>query len=73
MTDIPLPWNGGGFVLLLILAVLVLVAALSHPLPWRCRHCGGRYPTEGDLIAHLTDVDAARRRHPAYLPEENAR
>ena len=73
MTDIPLPLNGGGFLLLLLLTVLVLVSALSHPLPWRCRHCGGRYPTEGALVAHLADVDAARRRHPAYLPEENAR
>lgn len=70
MTDLPLPLNGGGLLLALLLAALWLVVALApHPLPWRCRHCGGRYPTEGDLLAHLTTVDAARERHPAYLEE----
>lgn len=38
---------------------------------WRCRHCGERYLTEGDLIAHEADLDAARQRHPAYRTKEN--
>lgn len=46
------------------------MAAASGPA-WRCRHCGGRYPTEGDLLAHLADVDAPSLRHPAYLTKEN--
>ena len=35
MTDVPLPWNGGGFLLLLILAAVWVASRLApHPSPW---------------------------------------
>ena len=50
-------------------AIGAMVAAAGPA--WRCRHCGERFYTEGDLIAHMTDLDAARQRHPAYQTKEN--
>ena len=53
MTDIPLPWNGGGFLLLLILAAVWVASRLApHPSPWRCGTCSARFPTEAMLSAH---------------------
>ena len=50
-------------------AIGAMVAAAGPA--WRCRHCGERFYTEGDLLAHEADLDAARQRHPAYLPKED--
>jgi hypothetical protein len=47
------------------------MAAAAGPA-WHCLHCGERFYTEGDLLAHEASVTAARERHPAYLPEETA-